>query len=86
MEVVHNFEFVPIEETDEEGEHMYEMKKLDVKTSANNSKIFDLSRKLEEDEWKELWTIFQGQDYTKFDKNIDWNKQFDGTGLRGYWD
>jgi len=95
MEVVGGFEFLPIEEVDEEGEHMYEMKKLNIKDDANNSKIFDLSRKLEEDEWKELWTIFQGQDYTKFKhsktKNYnkhhdEWAKQFDGSGMKGWWD
>jgi hypothetical protein len=37
-------------------------------------------------EWEELWIIIQGQDYTKFDKDIDWYEQFDGTGLRGWWD
>jgi hypothetical protein len=59
-------------------------------------KIFDRSRELEEELWKELWTILEGQDYKKFkeapegtdyDKVHDhWQKQFDGSGLRGWWD
>jgi hypothetical protein len=52
----------------------------------HNRKIFKLSTELEQQEWKEIWSILQGQDYDKFDKETDWNKQFDGTGLRGWWD
>lgn len=52
----------------------------------HNSKVFERARLIEESMWAELWDIFKGQDYTKFDKNKDWNKQFDGTGLRGWWD
>ena len=59
-------------ETPEEEEH--------------NRKVFARAREIEEAEWAELWTIMQGQDYTKFDKAKEWNDQFDGTGLRGWWD
>ena len=37
-------------------------------------RYFDCARKLEEDEWKELWKILKGT-----------NKN-DGTGIRGWWD
>lgn len=33
-----------------------------------NKKIFDLSNKIEEETWKELFVILQGQDYKDFDK------------------
>jgi len=59
-------------ETPEEREH--------------NSKVFARSRELEEIEWKEFWEIMQGQNYDKFNKEEDWNKQFDGSGLRSWWD
>jgi hypothetical protein len=52
----------------------------------HNGKVFDRAREIEKMEWEELWIIIQGQDYTKFDKDIDWYEQFDGTGLRGWWD
>lgn len=52
----------------------------------HNKKVFNRSSEIEAQEWKELWLIFQGQDYDKFDKQEDWNKQFDGTGLKGWWD
>lgn len=65
-----------------------------------NRKIFDLSRELEEKEWKELWKIFEGQEHSHFvmlldkakSENIDlksenvWDKWFDGSGMRGWWD
>jgi hypothetical protein len=59
-------------ETPEEREH--------------NRKVFNRSRQLEEQEWKELWQIFQGQDYGKFNDSQEWNEQFDGTGIKGWWD
>jgi hypothetical protein len=51
-----------------------------------NNKYFSRVRELEELEWKELWEIVRGQDYEKFDAKEDWNSQFDGTGMRGWWD
>jgi hypothetical protein len=65
-----------------------------------NSKIYDLSHKLEEEEWKELWTIFNGQEHSHYvmlldkakSQNIDlktedvWDKWFDGSGMKGWWD
>ena len=53
---------------------------------VHNRKIFDRSNEIQEKEWSELFVILKGQDYTKFDKNIDWDEQFDGSGLRGWWD
>jgi hypothetical protein len=52
----------------------------------HNRKIFDRSNEIQEKEWSELFVILKGQDYTKFDKEIDWDEQFDGSGLRGWWD
>jgi len=59
-------------DTDEEKKH--------------NKKVFNRAREIEKQEWDELFVILKGQDYTKFDKDIDWDKQFDGSGLRGWWD
>lgn len=62
------------------------------------SKVFARARKIEEAEWKELWQIFEGQDYKDYrkitkkltpkemqDMNV-WNDWFDGSDLRGWWD
>ena len=64
----------------------------------HNRKVFDRARKLEAEEWKELWKIFEGQDikgYKKFKttksaeemlKTDTWNEWFDGSDMRGWWD
>ena len=81
--ILHDWEFEPVpdkpnysqlvdKDTPEEKEH--------------NRKVFKRAREIGEQEWSELFVILKGQDYTKFDKDIDWNKQFDGSGLRGWWD
>lgn len=62
------------------------------------SKVFAHARKIEEAEWKELWQIFEGQDYKDYrkitkkltpkemqDMNV-WNDWFDGSDMRGWWD
>jgi hypothetical protein len=52
----------------------------------HNSKVFKRSREIEKETWNEMWEILKGQDYTKFNKDINWEKQFDGTGIIGWWD
>jgi len=64
----------------------------------HNRKVFESARKVQEQEWKELWKIFAGQDikeYKKFEKTIteeqkrkidSYNQWFDGSGLNGWWD
>lgn len=52
----------------------------------HNSKVYKRSYEIGESEWNELWDTLKGQDYKKFDEDIDWYDQFDGTGLKGWWD
>ena len=52
----------------------------------HNRKLFNRVHEIEKSEWNELFEILKGQDYSKFDNNIEWSEQFDGTGLRGWWD
>jgi hypothetical protein len=71
-------------ETEEEKDH--------------NRKVFERSREIGEQEWKELWRILQGQNHDEYrrisesltpeeHKDEDhYYKWFDGTGLRGWWD
>lgn len=56
------------------------------KQKKHNRKVFARARELEELYWKELWIILEGQDYTKFSNEREWDDQFDGSGLRGWWD
>ena len=75
--------FEPIDDTKE----LFEMKNnLSEEESSHNSKVYNRAHELEELEWIELIEILKGQDYSKFDKNIDFYDQFDGSGLRGWWD
>jgi hypothetical protein len=59
-------------ETPEEKEH--------------NTKVFKRAYEIESQEWNELFEILKGQDVNKFDKDYDWEKQFDGSGLKYWWD
>jgi hypothetical protein len=64
----------------------------------HNRRIFDRAREIGEEEWKELWTLINGQDHKEYKKLYDslleeeknkddhYYKWFDGTGLRGWWD
>jgi hypothetical protein len=64
-----------------------QLKDLDTpEEKEHNSKVFSRAREIEENEWNELWTIIRGQDYSKFSKESEWDSQFDGSGLRGWWD
>ena len=49
-------------------------------------KVYARAREIEEKMWIELWETFKGQDYSKFDDKKEWNDQFDGSGMRGWWD
>lgn len=56
----------------------------------NNGKIYNLSTKLEEDQWKELWEIIHGNYKDKVvrteDGNSNWDEVYNGTDMRGWWD
>jgi hypothetical protein len=81
--ILHDWEFEDVpdkpgfsrlvdKETPEEKEH--------------NTKVFKRAYEIESQEWNELFEILKGQDVNKFDKDYDWEKQFDGSGLKYWWD
>ena len=78
-----NFEFKKIEGTDH-----YELLNLSSdEDQEKTTRIFERSTEIEEQYWNELWEIIKGnQDYKTFDTNIDFYDQFNGTGMRGWWD
>ena len=47
----------------------------------HNQKVFQRTREIEETEWEELWEIFKGTRYSK-----KYDKKYDGTDIRGWWD
>ena len=78
-----NIEFVPLEDNPD----YFEMVDYDSDEEKEfNDKYFERVTQLENQEWIELWEILKGQDYEKFDKEKDWDDQFDGSGMRGWWD
>lgn len=81
--VLHDLEFEPSD--DHEGYYQL-IDKDTADEKEHNRKIFSRSREIQEAEWTELWSILQGQDYSKFDSDSDWDLQFDGSGIRGWWD
>ena len=81
--IIYPFEFEPVPDR----EKLYQLvEKENEEEREHNRKVFDRAREIEEQQWVELYEILKGQDYAKFDKEVDWYEQFDGTGLRGWWD
>jgi len=68
------------------------------KERNHNSKVYEYARKLEEQEWKELWKLLEGQYYKDYEKTVKhltpeerrkddhYYEWFDGSGLKGWWD
>jgi len=61
----------------------------------HNSKVYDRAREIEEHEWVELFEILKGQNWKSYydtlteeeKKDRDhYDKWFDGSGLKGWWD
>ena len=53
---------------------------------AHNKKVYERASEIEEQEWNELFELLKGQNYKNFDKEIDWYKQFNGSGIKNWWD
>lgn len=81
--VLHDWEFEPVPDN---LEYFQMVDKDTPEEKKHNTKVYERAREIENQEWDELFVILKGQDYTKFDEDIDWDKQFDGSGLRGWWD
>jgi hypothetical protein len=46
--------------------------------------VISLAEIKEYEEWVELMEIFKGQDHSKFDLNVDFYDQFDGSGIKNW--
>lgn len=80
-----DFNFEPIE--DEPGLSRL-LDGLSEEATERNTILRDKAREIQNNMWKELWSIIQGQDYDKFKPNdkMGWDEQFDGSGILGWWD
>jgi len=90
-EVVSGWDFV----TDEKHPGLSRMvDKATPEEQAVNAKIFDRARQMEDEQWKELFSILQGQEPMppsppgqSFDDNRKaWEDYYDGSGMKGWWD
>lgn len=80
------------------GVEFWEDKEDTPEDKEHNKKVFDLSTKIEEDEWEELFTILKGQNHKEYIKLMEaqseeekwktdlWTKWFDGSGMKHWWD
>ena len=81
--VLHEWEFKEIDDNPD----LFELVDKDTpEEKEHNNKVFARARQIQEKEWSELWEILKGQDYDKFVKDEDFDKEFDGSGLLGWWD
>jgi|LakMenE18May11ns_1017448.scaffolds.fasta_scaffold9847302_3 hypothetical protein len=93
--IFHGFEF---EDAEDHPGYYQLVDKETPKERKHNSKVYEYARKLEEQEWKELWKLLEGQHYKDYEKTIKhltpeerrkddhYYKWFDGSGLKGWWD
>jgi hypothetical protein len=84
-------------EEDENGNYILKDQETEDE-KEHSGKIFARAREIEEIEWQELWTIFKGQDLNEWkkiqeklsdDEKDSWDpyeKWYDGSDLRGWWD
>ena len=78
-----NRKFVPLEENPD----LFELVDYSSEEEKEmNRKYYNRVNELEEQEWNEFWEILKGQEYKNFDKEKDWDEQFDGSGIQGWWD
>jgi len=85
---------------EEMDEHPGSMQLKETETEEeklHNSKVFKRAQEIEEQQWKALWKIFEGQDmddYKKYHESIKgtddeyqaWSNWFDGSGMKYWWD
>lgn len=72
--------------------------KEDEEERNHNLKVYNRADEIEKEEWKEIWTILEGQDHSDYTKLLEstseedrrntdlWYKWFDGSGMKHWWD
>ena len=72
--------------------------KEDEEERNHNRKVYNRADEIEKEEWKEIWTILEGQDHSDYTKLLEstseedrrktdlWYKWFDGSGAKHWWD
>jgi len=72
----------------EYGEKLYQLKDTETpEEKENNSKLLKRSHEIQKEYWEELCTIIKGPDYDAMRaSDEDWDKLYDGSDLRAWWD
>jgi hypothetical protein len=78
-----NVRFVPIEGMED---HFSMEDDLTEEQNDHNGKVYKRADEIEVAEWDEIYHLMKGQDYSLFDKEISFEKQFDGSGIKNWWD
>lgn len=91
--IIHDWEF---EETDSGGYQLIDKETPEEK--EHNRRVFERAREIEQEEFNELWIILKGQNYDEFHetykglskeekmKHDHWERWFDGSGIKNWWD
>ena len=82
--IYHDWEFIPVEGR----EDSYELLDKDTpEEKENNNKIIKRAHEIQKEYWEELCSIIKGPDYDAMRvSNEDWDKLYDGSDLRAWWD
>lgn len=82
--VYYPFEFEEVLGNDK----VYQLKQNETpEDKENNSKLLNLSHKIQKEYWEELCAIIKGPDYDAMrESEEDWDKKYDGSDLRAWWD
>ena len=82
--VYYPFEFEEVLGNDK----LYELKQNETpEDKANNSKLLTRSHEIQKEYWEELCAIIKGPDYDAMRASEeDWDKLYDGSDLRTWWD
>jgi len=83
LEMILNTHFVPLEDRPDLYEMVNDVTKKEKKI---NERILRRAHDMQKKGWKELMHLLDGQDYSKFSKKSEFLDQFDGSGIRGWWD
>ena len=82
--VYYPFEFEEVLGNDK----LYELKQNETpEDKENNSKLLNRSHEIQKEYWEELCAIIKGPDYDAMRaSDEDWDKLYDGSDLRAWWD
>ena len=82
--VYYPFEFEEVLGNDK----LYELKQNETpEDKENNSKLLNRSHEIQKEYWEELCAIIKGPDYDAMRASEeDWDKLYDGSDLRAWWD